>query len=277
MNVYRIAKWSDVFETAESRRHKALHWVAMPVGFSSTGYQLLLDEFGDRAAAIYGAWCALVSVAASCAVRGVLCNSRGVPLKVSHIARTTGLQSAVFEDLLRWAAAPEVGWLEEVPKDEALVLLGLKTQQNQGEADSPGDRPGDAQATTGLPNPTLPNPTLPNHQLAAAKGEAAEIDFSRLEWREVCSMASKLQRAVPSLDSEYIWQAAWLTESLNPGFLSEVATKIKTREVRKPQSYIDATIRKECESRGIDLHALKSKIPARPVVNEQPQIPAPAG
>ena len=59
--VYRIAKWTETFERAESRKLKQLTWIAMPVGFSSTGYQAMLEDFdAERAPAIYGAWCALV-------------------------------------------------------------------------------------------------------------------------------------------------------------------------------------------------------------------------
>ena len=68
----KIKDWSDVFETAESRRYKSLRWIAMPVGFHSAGYQSMVDVFESDAAGVYGAWGALCSLADGCHVRGDL-------------------------------------------------------------------------------------------------------------------------------------------------------------------------------------------------------------
>ncbi len=71
MCVYRISKWNEVFERAESRRLQKLNWVAMPVGFTSAGYQAMLDTFSERAPGYLWCWCALVAVAAT--VLAVVC------------------------------------------------------------------------------------------------------------------------------------------------------------------------------------------------------------
>jgi hypothetical protein len=45
--IYRIAKWTETFETAESRRHRILTWVSLPIGFDSSGYTDLVETFGE--------------------------------------------------------------------------------------------------------------------------------------------------------------------------------------------------------------------------------------
>lgn len=281
--IYRISKWADVFETAESRRHKTLHWISMPVGFTSAGYQSMLDEFEERAPAIYGAWCALVSVAASCAVRGMLCTSKGKPMKVSHIARITGFQSAVFEDLLSWAAAPDVAWLEEVSHADAMLAIRKEDefdQEKQGKVNSPGAHPGDTQPATGLPDKTRQDLTQPyitqphptKQDQPDAVGQSADVvEFSSLDWGEVCRAAAKFDRAMlpRRLDAEFVWESAWISEAIMPGFLSEVASKIKSHEIRKPQSYVEKAIRTKCEEKGISLALLRTKVPTKPALAEQ--------
>jgi hypothetical protein len=253
----------------------------MPVGFTSAGYQSLLDEFGDRAPAIYGAWCALVSVAASCAVRGMLCTSKGKPMKVSHIARITGFQSTVFEDLLSWAAAPDVAWLEEIPLDEAVQAIRKEDefdQQKQGKACSPGCHPGVTQPPPVLPNQTRPDLTQPYitqpHQTgqdtAGSVGRSIdEIDFSKMDWESVCRAAAKFDKAMVGrkLDADFVWESAWITEAIMPGFLSEVSGKIKTHEIRKPQSYVEKAIRTKCEELGVSLVLLRTKVPSIPTTS----------
>lgn len=131
--VLAIAKWSEVYETAESRRHNSLHWISMPIDFNSTGFNRLLDEFGDEAAAVYGAWCALVAFAAKQQTRGVLANSRGEPVSWHHVSRDSGFPAKLFETLARWAV--KVGWL--LPVDSGVAQENCHSAQP-----SPSRRPG---------------------------------------------------------------------------------------------------------------------------------------
>ncbi len=121
--VYRIAKWDEVFERSDTRKVQRMNWVALPINFSSHGYQCLLDEFGDESPSIYGAWCALVLIAASCTVRGTLCNSRGRPLPLTHLVRLSGFPPDVFRKLMEWASRNDVQWLEVVDQEELLKLI----------------------------------------------------------------------------------------------------------------------------------------------------------
>lgn len=129
--VLAVSRWNEVFETAESRRHRSLLWIAIPVSFNSTGLQRLLDEFdGVKAAALYGCWNALLKIAASAPVRGVLAGHKGESYTSGRLARLSGFPQSIFDELIPWCVS--VGWL---------VI---------------------AQPTTGLPNGTEPDLTGPN-------------------------------------------------------------------------------------------------------------------
>lgn len=263
MTVYRIAKWESVFERAESRKLKQLNWVAMPIGFTSTGYQSMLDEFGDDASSIYGAWCALTAIAASCAVRGILGNSRGNPLKISHIARMTGFQSAVFEKLYAWAASPEVGWLEAVPEAE-IVKLYSENSEIQKEKHESGESPDDPPAQQDNPPDTQQNITEHNitrHNLSAAAYAAAEESFRSLDPEEVTRIANRLLKASKGLDKEFIWQASCIGQVLSDGMVSEIVTKIASGKILKPKRYIETALRKEAERIDLDWKVLLPLVP----------------
>ena len=146
---YRIAAWTETFETADSRKHKTLSWVSMPIDRQSSGYQSMVDHFGDDAPSIYGAWCALVSIAAACPVRGVLASSKGEPYSIQRIARMAFMPETPFKLLFEWASGANIGWLIE-----------CEDRQNDPSIDHQSI---DDQSTIELPNPTLPNTTQQTH------------------------------------------------------------------------------------------------------------------
>lgn len=284
MTVYGIAKWKDVFERAESRKLKQLTWIAMPVGFQSHGYQSLLDEFEGDAPAIYGAWCALVSLAASCAVRGVLANSRGIPLKTSHIARITGFPAPLFERLFAWASSEDVNWLEVVDPVTFTALESSDSSENGDnprENDTSGKSPDDPPTLQGKspstqpnltqPNLTIHNPTPPNlTQPGAADGRGlAGGNCFSVDGQEVMRQCLKLDKAlikvgVDAIEADDLWKLGWVSQQLSPGMLSEVATKVLSRDVKKPKSYIETALRRECSERGLALSSLIADAPERP-------------
>jgi len=112
MDVWRIAKWDKVFENAESRRIKNLDWVAWPIKLDSRGYHAIVEAFGEESPSIYGAWCALVCVAATCPERGTLADSDGKPYSIGRLVLKTHMPAMVFERLFAWASSDDVAWLE---------------------------------------------------------------------------------------------------------------------------------------------------------------------
>jgi hypothetical protein len=159
--VYRVKAWSEVYETADSRKHKSLQWVSIPIGFDSDGFVRLVEEFGEEAPAIYGAWIALVLVAARCPIRGVLSTSNGDPISEGRLAFVSHFPGTVFGKLIDWAS--RIGWLEAMSSDD--VRLAIERQQKRvGLGVSDGQSIGDRSAIElpNKPNPTQPNQTLPN-------------------------------------------------------------------------------------------------------------------
>jgi len=140
MSVYRIAKWREVFEKSESRKLKVPSWVSLPIAFGSSGYHSLLDEFGDDAPAIYGCWCALLLVSAGCNVRGMLADSRGNPLRITWIARTTGFPVTLYERLVAWAESEDIGWLERLEAEDVQAAIA-ENQANTTDSSSLGESP----------------------------------------------------------------------------------------------------------------------------------------
>lgn len=250
--LYRIAKWTETFERAESRKLKALTWVSVPIRFSSSGYQSMLDEFDDDAPAVYGAWCALVAIAAGCHVRGVLGTSRGIPLKTSHIARLTGFQSAIFDRLIAWASRPDVAWLETVPSDQVAALM-QETQEKQRSEVQSGESPDDPPTPRGIPphtgqDITGPNKTGPNKTNAAACFAAAAKEF--LDLQEVDRLCRELLRVKPTLDRAFVFRVCCVGAALERGIVDDWIDRLRAGEIKRPKRWLEAAIDGECRKQG---------------------------
>lgn len=274
--VYRIAKWDEVFETAESRRHKNLTWVSMPIGFTSHGYQSLIDEFGDDAPGIYGAWCALVSLASTMPTRGTLASSRGIPLSRRSIARLTFFPQEVYDRLFEWATRPDIKWIVTENCDDS---EGTDPSQNEGTDPSktpaqatPSQRPGDAQANTGLPNITQHNKTLPNNNNnqggVGGGGEESGIvlgkaEFDRVTTESVGRLAEQLGPHMLrfSLTKQQRGMIARLT--LAAGVRSEVlelAQACGAPSTKYPSRYWAAGLPKIFAGAGVDYAASEEQL-----------------
>lgn len=265
--IYRVTKWRDRYETAESRRHKVLTWVSMPIDFCSNGYQSLVEEFGEDAPSIYGAWCALVAVAATTPTRGLLASSRGQAYSITRIARMTCFPAAVFERLIPWASRPDVGWLELVDSSQSTVADAELPDSTM----SSSQRPGNNQASTGLPNQTQPNPT----QQAAAWAAAAGGDFLvGLNPDEITQQANRLNEVIKGVDREFIWQTAVIGMALGRSIVDEMVVRFREGSIRKPRSYVDAVLRAESEKRGLDLIDLRKRAPPAPPPSRPKDSPA---
>jgi hypothetical protein len=299
--VLRISKWSEVFERAESRKIKQLSWIALPVSFTSAGYQSLLDEFGSDAPAIYGAWCALCAVASSCTYRGVLATSRGIPLRTSHIARTTGFDVVLFERLMAWAIRDEIGWLTTVSEIELATMLEAnteKTNENAGSCMSPGESPDMPGDRRGIPCTTRPNLTRPDitkqditqpDQTGAAPGATPTTGGDDLidRWKKptrgyfdlVCEIASRFgrlperirMREGQELDREFIWQMSWIGAEFDRSTVDEICNRLASGEIKKPKSYAEAIVRKLCHTSGYEWRLLRGAVPpVPPMPGKQP-------
>ena len=245
-SVLKIAKWEEVFETAESRRHKVLSWVSLPVGFQSHGYQSLVDDFGDDAPAIYGAWCALIALAATMPTRGVLASSRGVPISLASISRQTFFPADLFRRLIDWAKKPEISWLVEVTSH----------------------RPELHQPNTGLqdptqPNKTSPNPTQPNRRTGSSEVKIF-LDWGLSDWTEekkrFCRLGSVSPAILPTKTMQLLIAVGLSTGDEGRELLSGIAERLRSGGVRKPKAYCESSLRKFADDSKIDLSLIDEKI-----------------
>lgn len=108
--VYEVARWAEVFETAESRKYKTLTWISERVDFDSTGWQSGLEEFGPLEwPKVYGNWMILLRVASKAKVRGRLSGDKGEAWTASRIARPSGCNETGIQQAFDFAV--KIGWL----------------------------------------------------------------------------------------------------------------------------------------------------------------------
>ena len=258
--IYRIAKFDETFTRAEGRKLKNLPWVSMPTNLNSNGYLSMLDEFEEGAASIYGCWCALVAIAATCTFRGVLATSRGGPLKPSRIARMSGFPVSELEKLFAWASMPEIGWLVEVPPEEMAKIM-LIPRENDISGESPGDPP----AHRGKSWDTEHNSNTTQHYRTEQNKAAASLDaaaaFQDLDVDEVRRSADKLYKCRPSLGKDFVWETCFLAQAVEPGIISDWTAKIQSGDVGKPKRYLQVALARECQSHGYDFEELRRAMP----------------
>jgi len=120
--LYRIVDWGQHFECAQSRKHKALKWVAVPNKFDGDGYTVLVDHADG--AAHYGAWCAIMLVASRCDPPGTLVRASGEPHTADSIARMTRIPAATITVTIARLTSRDIGWLEVTNDPPTRILPG---------------------------------------------------------------------------------------------------------------------------------------------------------
>ncbi|HMP79300.1 MAG TPA: hypothetical protein PKD54_07605, partial [Pirellulaceae bacterium] len=190
--VYRIAKWSEIFETADSRRHKALHWISVPIGFESNGFAKMIEDFGDDAPALYGAWIALAKIAATCPIRGILSTSRGDGLTVGRLSFLSHFPRSCFEKLIDWASQESVCWLEKMAVEEVEQLL---IEQQSSSNQSPNELPDQTRQDQTKPNLTQPdNPPTPQGESSVV---GRRLDLSAVDQEAVNRLCKRVHVDLP--------------------------------------------------------------------------------
>jgi hypothetical protein len=141
-HVYAIAGWSELFETADSRKTpRPLEWVKTPTQHDRRGYMRVMGL--PNRDAVYLAWCLMVQEAALMPCRGVFAHLGG-PLDASDLAEKTRLRKPnAFRAAMTELIKPEIGWLLKLTWDSELQFwenihqLGLTpTYVERREADT---------------------------------------------------------------------------------------------------------------------------------------------
>lgn len=118
MQVMRIANWSQSFETAENKKLLRLTWLALPTKQEGDGYTELMSAH-ENGCAHFGAWTAMLQLAAKCTPRGTLVRNLGGRL-VAHDAASIGRITRVPVTVLDEAIPRlvEIGWLEAIEYED---------------------------------------------------------------------------------------------------------------------------------------------------------------
>jgi hypothetical protein len=257
--VYRVRGWDRVFETADSRRQKTLNWISIPLGFDSDGFVKLIEDFGDDAPSIYGAWVALTVVAARCHVRGVLCTSAGEGFSPSRLVFLTRFPRSVFEKLIEWASSQRVGWLEVLPSDQVKIMLnGCQSVEKRSAIDLQ-DKTDKTKQDKTQPHPTRPS----GGRSVVGGGDPVEgggrvlgrSDFDPVPTEAVVELAKRL--ALPfALEQRQRGQVARLAlaAGVRSGLL-ELARACGSTTVRSPSRYWQRGVVKLFAEAGVDFDA----------------------
>lgn len=109
-HAWRVCHWKAIYENNRSREIKDLNWIPIPIHMDGDGYTELLDH--PHGAAHYGAWIALVCIAARAKERGLLQRDAGLPHDAATLARISRIDLRYFNEAIPRFIA--VGWLEVV-------------------------------------------------------------------------------------------------------------------------------------------------------------------
>lgn len=259
--VYRIAKWSEIFETADSRRHKALHWISVPIGFESNGFAKMIEDFGDDAPALYGAWIALAKIAATCPIRGILSTSRGDGLTVGRLSFLSHFPRSCFEKLIDWASQESVCWLEKMAVEEVEQLL---IEQQSSSNQSPNELPDQTRQDQTKPNLTQPdNPPTPQGESSVV---GRRLDLSAVDQDKLRLICRRLEYdySLP-VDADTIRQYAAIALAAGcKSVLVEAARSCKAASVRSPKRYWIGAVKSAVQEAGFDLSCQTTTPPHAP-------------
>ena len=130
MIIYRIKNWDSVYENNRTRELKNLGWIPLPLGHDGDGYTTLMSH--ENGAALFGAWIAVIQVAAKCDPRGTLVRKSQIPHSSATLSRITRIQVRLLDEMLD-VCLTECNWLEiidlqfnaEIPHDNAGIPHGV--------------------------------------------------------------------------------------------------------------------------------------------------------
>jgi hypothetical protein len=110
--MYRINKWADTFENADTRKRQRLGWFLCPSGNDSAGY-LELMSYGSDGVAAFGVFISICQWSATRGrhQRGEISRNDGRPMSVELLATTIRVPVEVVAKSLPLLCHPDVGWM----------------------------------------------------------------------------------------------------------------------------------------------------------------------
>jgi len=139
MTTYRIKCWNRTFEDRRSREIDRLKYVNVPVSDDGEGFRMLMST--PEGVQAYGAFIAVVRIAARMKSRGVLKDERG-PLTARRLAVLAGMPHEVMEKALPMLASDDIGWLEDAEKAVAEASEpDIDGENDEHDDEEPMERP----------------------------------------------------------------------------------------------------------------------------------------
>ena len=115
--IYRIKDWDQLYEKAQTRKCKAMNWVAVPNRHDGAGYASIAAH--ERSCELFTAWILILEVASKMPTRGLLFKD-GRPVTTRDLAKRTRFPEEIFALAFSVLVQPEIGWLERVAGDEII-------------------------------------------------------------------------------------------------------------------------------------------------------------
>lgn len=251
MQVMRIVNWSDHFETTENKRLVRFTWLALPTKQEGDGYTELMSAH-ENGCAHFGAWTALLQLAAKCSPRGTLVRDLGgrlVAHDIASISRITRVPVQVLGEAV--PRLVEIGWLEFIDQQEVVRSTGDAREIL-------GDHPGKTCATgqgrtaqdrTGEGEETPPPPASPVPVGAPLTAEGKKAK-RRIELLAILkAQGVKLEIASGPIFEEWIAD----TDGYQLGWIERVLVTTKPR-IRFPSA-----LRKALKERAAEYETWKDR------------------
>ena len=211
--MYRINKWAETFENADTRKRQRLGWFLCPSGNDSAGY-LELMSYGPDGVAAFGVFLAICQWSATRGKnqRGEISRNDGRPMSVDLLATTIRVHADVVAKSLPLLCHPDVGWMSNENTGKTEKPIGVqKTNLEKSAGDLPvvcqshpkdssivkgegeGEGEGEGNDATKVAAPADKKLTIPFHAIAseyvAAFGGSLHITDKRKKaitqrWRD---------------------------------------------------------------------------------------------
>lgn len=214
MRVYRIRNFSDEFETNESRKLKRLPWIALPTKQEGDGYTELMSGH-ENGCAHFGAWTAMLQLAAKCSPRGVLIRDLGgrrIPHDAASISRITRVPVDVLTEVL--PRLVDIGWMEEVEQssvtEEIPESAGVPAEG--GRKPVAQERRGEGQHSTSQQSGGEESPATPASPVPVDDHLPPPLDEKKIKRRMELLVILKANNCKLEMAGENIFEE-WVDES----------------------------------------------------------------
>lgn len=230
----RVRNWAERYETHESRKVKNLQWVPLRNDVSDPGFVVLMGM--PDGAAMFGAWSALLMMAARCHVRGTFADENGNPYSAAVIASVIRVNLELLERTIE-VLTGEIPWFEWVES-------GQPGQSPGSPAESPGNT-ADHAGSPGLHNSTGQDTDNSScccscgleDSSSGSPGDHPGIPADVYEkWKLALPTCERLAKALfkgkrlSPTQKEFIAKAGYLAVDRGEGLLEEVFERFKTAE-----------------------------------------------